>query len=438
MTFLPVNAVHEPESQPQSSLSSMHDCVSSPSAPPELEPVVGTSSSNGADPNPGAGHLTSATVPLQARVRSPTFITTTSTTAPEDAPIMAFSHLSAARIHTPSTSASSSSAESDTETETDVYTDTDAESDAPSTVCSSLPSPPCDYQGDGALEDLKLKLEFDTAEHAMLTHSESDPGSYFPPMVVGLDGQMSAAAPAEGLTGEPLLSPHSGPGQTPPLSILYPSPRRQAQPLPEESSESASVASPISAPTTASMSVAASTSVKAPPPPALSALPTLAFAPTPDPSLPSTPRSLALHPALRKKLTLEALPSPVLVPPSPFELEPSKAAAALGIMNPTAAGSEVDIVQAAALTLAAAATASPDTPVVRPLHVDGNVDGDTDGDAGTETGAGLGERGQSPEDSPMPTLENMRAAWDARERTSIAVGVAGRLLAPSISRRRSS
>ncbi|KAH9947018.1 hypothetical protein B0H21DRAFT_740643 [Amylocystis lapponica] len=67
----------------------------------------------------------------------------------------------------------------------DTDTDTDAESDAPSTVASSLPSPPCSDEPE---------------------HDSSDPG-YF-------------NVPASAYSSQRM--PTSDPGQTPPLSALYP------------------------------------------------------------------------------------------------------------------------------------------------------------------------------------------------------------------------
>ena len=105
---------------------------------------------------------------------------------------------------------------------------------------------------------------------------------------------------------------------------------------------------------------------------------------------------------------LEALPSPALAPPSPFELEPPSG---------KLAAAEADVAQTALVEGA--------TKAIQALHLE------------QSEGTPVASPASSPdaEGSPMPTLENMRAAWDARERTSIAVGVAG-LLAPSISRRR--
>ena len=359
--------------------------------------AVGTST-HGADPSPDACHLTDAA--LQSEVTSTTLLQAAAAATPAMPPTHPRTRPTATLADSaPSlASYSYSSAESDTETETDAYTDTDAESDAP--TASTLPSPPCDFEGDGTLADLDLDIKLDADPASSpgqypRIHSDPEPGSYFPPVAVHALPEHTPIPPhtrlADAIQPESQQQAHATTttatlaGQTPPLSVLYPSPKALSDPLPEIEVQ-----------------------VEAPPAPALAL-------PRPD----ATPLVTALHPGLRRKLMLEALPSPALVPPSPFELEPS----------PRAGGG----LDAAALALSLACEEELDA------GDSGEDEGEGEGSEreGEERGARPDATPTPPEDSPLPTLEAMRAAWDARERTTIAVGVAG-LLAPSISRRRPS
>ena len=107
-----------------------------------------------------------------------------------------------------------------------------------------------------------------------------------------------------------------------------------------------------------------------------------------------------MHRMLHKKLTLEALPSPALVPPSPFELEPSSKVA------------PVENVGTAEISLSEA-NGRDATPVLRAIAVN-----------------------DTPDDSPLLTLENVRASWDAGARAKLAAGAGVQGIAPSLSRRR--
>ncbi|KAH9921735.1 uncharacterized protein BXZ73DRAFT_91751 [Epithele typhae] len=379
MTFVPVNA--GPESVTESS-PSVHDCVS-PNASTELGGGVGMSAS--ADLSPDVRHLGSVTQIPEPSHPSP-FISTSSSVAQTFS--MQSSRIALSR---PQLSASSSSTESDTEPETDGYTDTDAESDAPSTSTfnSSLPSPPCDCEGDGVLEGLKSGPEL--AGSCPRIYMEAEPGSYFPAIVAVPHADcapLPVVPPAEAHIGFPSSPPQSsGPGRTPPLSVLYPSPRRQAVTLPGEADPSVL---PLSLETDVTAHIIPSS---------------IHAVLTPDSSMPSTP--LSLNPLLRHKLTLEALPSPSLVPPSPFELEPHTIAkmSASGRLNASMMANEASKALGVLHLTPTARAADADLP--------------------------------TPETSPMPTLENMRVQWDSRERSTIAVGVA-EMLAPSLTRRKSS
>ncbi|KAI0731087.1 hypothetical protein C8Q76DRAFT_793185 [Earliella scabrosa] len=404
MTFLPVNAMPDADSS-----SSTLDV--SVNARTDVHSGVGTSASavlpspsssvTGTDPSPDAGHLIAAS---ESELSSSTTMTSTSDASSAMPPLP---HL----LALPVDFALPLNVESDTDTETDNYTDTDAESDAPSTstLASSLPSPPCDYDSDSGLHDLKSDAELVPPGYYPRKHRDSDPGSYFPPVVSVPLGEATAAPPhlPDHLIVADVSSAHSsGPGQTPPLSVLFPSPRSQAAPLlpldvlSTSASQSSSDDSEIPA-------VPASVELDAaPPPPVLTSLslpPSLVGALAGDASLPATP--LSMHRMLHKKLTLEALPSPALVPPSPFELEPHS----LGGSPKVPTANDVGTAE-----LSPAAVNGRDaTPVLRAIAVN-----------------------NTPDDSPLLTLENVRASWDAGARAKLAAGAGVQGIAPSLSRRR--
>ncbi|KAI0369780.1 hypothetical protein BV20DRAFT_979926 [Pilatotrama ljubarskyi] len=435
MTFLPVNAI--PESAP---LTPAH--ATSEARTDGM--TVGTSASvalpspsssvSGCDPRSNdAGQLAPPSPSELSSVPTPT------PTVPQ-ACSMSPPPLS---LSLPLASREPAGLESDNDTETDTTdtyaSDTDAESDAPSTstLGSSLNSPPLEDQMEveARLEQIKLGTDDLDAEHPVYVsrvHTQ-DPGSYFPPVpytdAVPLPRPIPAHAQAEDVP--PVLP--SGPGQTPPLSMLYPSPTSQHQPLlPLDAISSTSAGAPIPSahprpPTTSSQGTEVDVDV-----PSIAGRPSLLTGIAPN-SSPTTP--LSMSQALRKKITLEALPSPALIPPSPFELEPLSVVGA----SPTPAPLSTRVEQNARITMARtrmeldlASDASAEVmkklaalSVAEPL-------------APT---AGLAD---SPDDSPMLTLESMRAAWDASGRVGLGIGVEAKglgprsALAPSLSRRRSS
>ncbi|TBU41010.1 hypothetical protein BD309DRAFT_869119 [Dichomitus squalens] len=412
MTFLPVNAMPdlEPSSSSAQNLIDQGTCTLSTSAPlPSLAlSVIGTDPSTQTD----AGHLSSGAAEVASL---------TPTTSTSDAPTMSPPPLS---LTLPDTSQLSIAVESDTDT--DNYTDTDAESDAPSTstVASSLPSPPCEFESSGGeLDELKLGKELVFSDNLPRIHPQSDAGSYFPPVPIEI-------LDLSNLPGHVQLTEvaySTGPGQTPPLSVLYPSPRSQPRTLPPL--DAALVPGSVE-PSEGTPVVPASLEDDAtvPPPPfrpAISLPPSLVgSASTGESSLPTTP--LSMNRVLQQKLTLEALPSPALAPPSPFELEPHHIRAGaspkrLSFAAASAADGDIITQKLGGLCVEESAEpARPDaTPVLRA--------------AGTPSG----------ESSPMLTLEGLRASWDAKARERIAMSRAGpvlvpSLIAPSLSRRRSS
>ena len=146
MTFLPVNAMPEPEPSTISLDGRLGTQPASALLPSQ------TSSVSCPDPplRPDAGHLNSEGADCEVTSLTPT----TSTPAQ---PSMSPPPLSLSLSATPFLSLA---AESDTDTDT--YTDTDGESDAPSTstVASSVPSPPCEFEDGPELADLKIGKEF--------------------------------------------------------------------------------------------------------------------------------------------------------------------------------------------------------------------------------------------------------------------------------------
>ncbi|KAI0831948.1 hypothetical protein BC628DRAFT_1336106 [Trametes gibbosa] len=309
--------------------------------------------------------------------------------------------------------------ESDNETDTTdtCVSDTDAESDAPSTSTygSSLPSPPLD-DDDGVtaqarLEELKLRTsDFEYDEHAPYVtciHTQ-EPGSYFPPVPLSDASPLPIAIPAHAQIVELPVSLSRGPGQTPPLSVLYPSPTYQQRPLPPLDTI------PTTAPVLGIPDPEYPTAENLDAQPNVASIPAaltaLATREEQD-SLPSTP--LAVSRALKKKIMLEALPSPALIPPSPFELDPFSLANALPSITHS----------------------------------------NTMPNSQTQYGFALGGVGKgplsskdatTPSDSPLLTLETIRAAWDAKARAGLGLGVEvpatgmRSALGPSLSRRRSS
>ncbi|OSD05292.1 hypothetical protein PYCCODRAFT_1432451 [Trametes coccinea BRFM310] len=448
MTFLPVNAV--PESQPlapphTTSARLTEHTLAVGTATMTSAPLPQSSSSvSGCDPR-----STDASQ-LLPRPPSPPTLSSTLTPTPNMSQPPPFDLSPPPLTLSLPLSSSSVAMESDNETETDTtdtyVSDTDVESDAPSTstLGSSLPSPPLEDDSDvdveARLEQIKLGTSEgeDTFDQATYVSRErirtQDPGSYFPP--VPLSEAPSAPMPIpipayiESVDAPPALP--SGPGQTPPLSVLYPSPTSQHQPL---------------LPLDAISSIPASTSASAPvpsshpQPPSIHAVTAAASEATEELSaavaslareqgldlddLPATP--LSLRQVLQKKLTLEALPSPALVPPSPFELEPSDAAALAAAAATSSAGLEDVSAAEVAQKLAALnlAVGPEDTPLVRT--------------SSRLKGSSM-NADDTPDDSPLLTLENMRAAWDAGAGVGMEVAAKGGLgaLAPSLSRRRSS
>ena len=422
MTFLPVNAA--PEAEPsvttedvsapkQTDVDGMVEASARATLPSP------SSSVSCADQSPDAGYLTpvspEAETQTQTHLSSSTPSTSSSSGTSASSPMSPPPSLS---LSLPILSAAFQRAvESDTETETDTYTDTDAESDAPSTstMNSSLPSsPPCD---DDAIEedltDLKLDGELVPPGYYPRIHRDSDAGSYFPPLVPA-DSVIPVHIPAHLVVANASTAHSSRPGQTPPLSVLFPSPQSQTQPLP---------ALEPAAPREESQTPVVPTSLERegnpPPPTALSSLAlssALGTAPASDSSQPATPLSISR--ALQKKLMLEALPSPALVPPSPFELEPEPLHAAPQGMTPDA--TEEVIGKLESLRVAAKAEKADKTPVL--------------------------SASTTPDDSPLLTLESMRAAWDAKAWARLGPAAnrlgggagTGMVISPSLSRRRSS
>ncbi|KAI8985600.1 hypothetical protein BD414DRAFT_508040 [Trametes punicea] len=428
MTFLPVNAI--PEGQP---VIPTH-ATSDPSVEVSSVGMMASSSVSGSDPESSDA---SQLAPPSPSSLSSTLTPTTSTSQPPSD--MSPPPLS---LSLPSVQSSASESDNDTETDTtDTYiSDTDAESDAPSTstLGSSLPSPPLEDNVDveARLEQIKLgtsELGFDPASHISRVRT-LDAGSYFPPLPLSGTAPLPVPTPAhpDVMDAPPALP--SGPGQTPPLSVLYPSPTSQHQSLMPSDIMSSSVSVSASAPPRNSSPESAGEDVDLPSVPVVAAFP-VSLADQGEDGLPATP--LSLKQVLKKKLTLEALPSPALVPPSPFELEPSDTVDA----SPTAAQSNAREVGAALASAALEAdelsvsahqvmerlaalnlSRGPDeTPLVR---VRSRSVADT------------------PKESPLLTSESMREAWDAHARVGLGVGVdlgvKASLLSPSIGRRRSS
>ncbi|PIL24894.1 hypothetical protein GSI_12781 [Ganoderma sinense ZZ0214-1] len=407
MNFLPVNAMPEPE--PPSVLPhSPQDRGVGTQSESALLPSQ-TSFVSGPDPpsRSDAGQLNSESADYEVSSLTPT-------TSTSDKPSMSPPPLS---LSLPATSFLPLAAESDTDTDT--YTDTDGESDAPSnsTVASSVPSPPCEFEDGPELDDLKI-------------------GSYFPPVSLAhplMDPStphLHALSHEEAIVLASSLSPE--PGQTPPLSVLFPSPKRLNRILPPPLDPT--VPSVISQSSTKSPAIFASLKSSAPLPdrPSITLPPGLVSgARTAESSLPTTPLSVGR--ILQKKLMLEALPSPALVPPSPFELEPHQRSGASprfsqGVLPESAAADHdhhVLIEKLEGLRVAEAESLS-DTPVSKAVPA-------VAADIPPATGG-------SP--SPMLTLESMRVAWDANARQGLARaatrsgGVA--VIAPSLSRRRMS
>ncbi|KAI0642383.1 hypothetical protein C8Q79DRAFT_1013662 [Trametes meyenii] len=452
MTFLPVNAAPDSDSSAPAHAAS--------GTPPE-DARVGTSSSAPLPPSSssvswGDPKLHDPTELAPSTPPSSSAITPTPSTAQ---PLTSMSPPPLS-LSLPMFSTQSSGMESDNDTEadtTDTYvSDTDAESDAPSTSTygSSLPSPPLDddLEVEARLEELKLgtsDLEHDYTGHAPRIHTQ-DPGSYFPPVPLPDAVPLPIPIPAHAQVEDDAPALPNGPGQTPPLSVLYPSPTSQHQHLlPLDAISSASVVDAVppvpsshpQPPAASSGFEDAQMEIGLPPgpiPPSLS----LSLSTTlGEDSLPSTPLSMSR--VLRKKLTLEALPSPALVPPSPFELDPMDALHT----SPSPAPPAAESLQGA--------TAIPEMADVQYAVASGQIGrvaqrlaalGASDGSPPTPlAGAATKSLVETPDDSPLLTLESMRAAWDAGARVGLGVGVEARTLlgpsgalAPSLSRRRSS
>ncbi|OJT15363.1 hypothetical protein TRAPUB_8073 [Trametes pubescens] len=424
MTFLPVNAVSESEPlMPSDAGSGVHS----------NSPMVGTgaplpsssSFASGNDPRSnGAGQRASSSPNTSSSPlpHAPGQLPLSSTMSP---PIFALSL---------SSSISQGSAlESDGETDTtDTYaSDTDAESDAPSTstLGSSLNSPPLDDDMDAQarLEEVKLgtsDFEFEQTEYAPRIHTQ-DPGSYFPPIALADVVPLPIPIPAHARPADD--SPSSGAGQTPPLSVLYPSPPSQQRALPPRDAlsvitDASDNVVPSSHPEPPSTETA---EVDVPSIPNPSSIPLSIMTGRGQDSLPNTP--LAMSRALRQKIMLEALPSPALAPPSPFELDPLDASLASNRAVPKGRilleTSQADIDLLSGATDALEALAALDM-------------------AGESAGTPHLGAAETPKDSPMLTLESMRASWDANARVGLGVeaGVAGArgALGPSLSRRRMS
>lgn len=418
MTFLPVNAVSESEPLMPSDAGSVGTDAPLPSS---------SSFASGNDPRSNdAGRQASS---------SPNISSSPLPHAPGQLPPPSTMSPPAFALSLSSSTSQGSALESDGETDTtDTYaSDTDAESDAPSTstLGSSLHSPPLDDDIDAQarLEEIKLgtsDFEFEQTGYASRIHTQ-DPGSYFPPVVLADVVPLPIPIPAHARAADD--SPSSGAGQTPPLSVLYPSPTSQQRTLPprdalsvitDASSDSDNVV-PSSHPEPPSTERA---EVDVPSIPTLSSIPLSIMAGRGQDSLPSTPLAMSL--ALRKKIMLEALPSPALAPPSPFELDPLDASSAANRTVPKGrilletSQTELDLLSGATDALEALAA----------LNL---------AEESTTPHPGVAE---TPKDSPMLTLESMRESWDANARVGLGVeaGGAGARsgLGPSLSRRRMS
>ncbi|EIW58303.1 uncharacterized protein TRAVEDRAFT_71943 [Trametes versicolor FP-101664 SS1] len=420
MTFLPVNAVSESEPLMLSDAGSVGTDAPLPSS---------SSFASGNDPrsNDAGQQASSAPNTSSSPPHAPSQLPPSSNMSPT---IFALS-LS-------SSTSQGSALESDGETDTtDTYaSDTDAESDAPSTstLGSSLHSPPLDDDIDAQarLEEIKLgtsDFEFEQAGYAPRIHTQ-DPGSYFPPVVLADVVPLPIPIPAHTQPADD--SPSSGAGQTPPLSVLYPSPTSQQRALPSRdvlsviTDESSDNVVPSSHPEPPSTERA---EVDVPSIPTLSSVPLSIMTGRGQDSMPNTPLAMSL--ALRKKIMLEALPSPALAPPSPFELDPldtlgagsasANRAPSKGRILLETSQTELDLLSGATNALEALAAS--------------NLTEES-------TRTPLPGTAETPKDSPMLTLESMRASWDANARVGLGVeaGVAGAssALGPSLSRRRMS
>ncbi|KAH9893268.1 hypothetical protein C8Q73DRAFT_761074 [Cubamyces lactineus] len=435
MTFLPVNAAPEP--------TSLAPAYATPAAP-TTDASMGTPSSTllpsssfsviDSDPKPNDADRLAPPSPTSPSSSYTPIASTTQPPAVMSPPPMS--------LPLPASSRYAHALESDNETEADTtdtcVSDTDAESDAPSTSTfgSSLPSPPLEDDDDDVearLEQLKLG----TSEHDQETYVRmQDPGSYFPPVPLSDTTTAPITIPIhpEVVDGPPALP--SGPGQTPPLSVLYPSPTSQHQPLlPLDAISSATaVASapsiPSSHPLPPSTSSSDDANIDVPPIPILPSLPLSVATGTNEDAPPATP--LSMSNALKKKLMLEALPSPALVPPSPFELEP------LGSIDASPTPAPADSSSHDRLTVAE----------IKAGVLSGAADRLSEKLAALSVAANESRAAfmgaDTPNDSPLLTLESMRDAWDASARVGLGVGVevGERLsmgaLSPSLSRRRSS
>ncbi|KAM5532820.1 hypothetical protein V8D89_013539, partial [Ganoderma adspersum] len=419
MTFLPVNAMPEPDPPsvprllPHSSLDRSVGTQSESALLPSQTSFV-----SGPDPpsQSDAGHLNFESADHEVSSLTPT-------TSTSDKPSMSPPPLS---LSFPATSFLPLAVESDTDTDT--YTDTDGESDAPSnsTVASSVPSPPCEFEDGPELDDLKI-------------------GSYFPPVCLAHPLMDPATPHLHSLSHEEAIvlasSLSTEPGQTPPLSVLFPSPKRlnRALPPPLDPSASGIISQGPTEPLSILASLEAGSSLAPSDRPSITLPPGLVSgARTAESSLPATPLSISR--VLQKKLMLEALPSPALVPPSPFELEPHRIGAspkfAQGVLPESAAASHdhhVLVEKLEGLRVAEVESESSeslsDTPVSKAVPT-----------AAADTPASAPASGGSP--SPMLTLESMRVAWDANAREGLAKAAAKpggvAVIAPSLSRRRMS
>lgn len=414
MTFLPVNAAPEPASVSTEDVSAPQRTdddgeVGTSTSAPLPSP---SSSVSRADQSPDAGHLISPRAdPHQ------TSLTPSTSSGSDDSSSSPMSPPSPP-LSLPILSAFQRALESDTETETDTYTDTDAESDAPSTstMGSSLPSsPPCDDDEHKQTDLADLKMDTELVSPGYYPRiQESDPGSYFP-YVPAIDTSISVHLPPHDVAANASPTHSSKPGQTPPLSVLFPSPRSQTQPL--LPLDALTCTSEPPGPCEEAQTPVLPASVEGdsiPPPnvhPSLLLPSALASALAGESSLPPTPLSLSR--SLQRKLMLEALPSPALNPPSPFELEPLPGADSAAVAEAALSDASPEVI--AKLESLRLSTADR-TPVL----------------SATTT----------PDDSPLLTLESMRASWDARARANLGPAGpsagAGAVIAPSISRRRSS
>lgn len=424
MTFLPVNAVSESEPLMPSGAGSVGTDAPLPSS---------SSFASGNDPRSNdAGQQASS---------SPNTFSSPLAHAPGQLPPSSIMSPPTLALSLSSSTSQGYALESDGETDTtDTYaSDTDAESDAPSTstLGSSLHSPPLDDDMDAQerLEEIKLgtsDFEFEQTGYAPRVHMQ-DPGSYFPPVALADVVPLPIPIPAHAQAADD--TPASGAGQTPPLSVLYPSPTSQQKVLPLADALSIITAAPSDKLVPSSHPEPPSTEsaeVDVPSIPNSSSIPLSIMTGRGQDSLPNTP--LVMSRALRQKIMLEALPSPALAPPSPFELDPldaigassassvsNRAAAPKGRILLETTQAEVDILSGATSALEALAALNLAEESIRTPHV-GAV--------------------ETPKDSPMLTLESMRASWDASARVGLGVeaGVAGArsALGPSLSRRRMS